>query len=73
VACDQLLECQPAIEAAGFEIILDVHDEDVTEAPIDRDDLNPELLGEMMCADLGWNAGLPLAAAGWEGQRYHKQ
>lgn len=72
-ACDQLLECQPAIEEAGFEIVLDVHDEDVTEAPIDRDDLNPELLGAMMCADLGWNAGLPLAAAGWQGQRYRKE
>lgn len=71
-ACDQLLECQPAIEAAGFEIVLDVHDENVTEAPIDRDDLNPELLGAMMCADLGWNAGLPLAAAGYEAQRYKK-
>lgn len=71
-SCDQLLECQPAIEEAGFEIVLDVHDENVTETPIDRDDLNHELLGEMMCADLGWNAGLPLAAAGYTAQRYRK-
>ena len=72
-ACDQLLECQPAIEAAGFEIVLDIHDENITEAPIDRDDLSPELLGSLMCADLGWNAGLPLAAAGFEGPRYKKE
>ncbi len=72
-ACDQLLECQPAIEAAGFEIVLDVHDENVTEAPIDRDDLNPDLLGALMCGDLLWNTGLPLAAAGWQGPRYRKE
>jgi DNA polymerase len=71
-SCDQLLECQPAIEEAGFEIVLDIHDENITEVPIERDDLNPKLLGAMMCADLGWNAGLPLAAAGWEGYRNHK-
>lgn len=72
VACDQLAEPMPAIEEAGFEIVLHVHDEDVTEAPADRDDLNAELLGELMCLDLGWNEGLPLAAAGFEADRYRK-
>lgn len=72
-ACDQLVECQPMIEDAGFEIVLDVHDEDVTEVDADRDDLNPELLGQLMCSDLGWNAGLPLAAAGFQGPRYKKE
>lgn len=72
-ACDQLLECQPAIEDAGFEIVLDVHDENITEVDADRDDLNAAKLGTMMCADLGWNAGLPLAAAGYEATRYRKE
>lgn len=72
VAADQLMECFPIIEAAGFEIIFHVHDETATEAPADRDDLNPKLLGKLMCSDLGWNAGLPLAAAGFEDVRYHK-
>lgn len=71
-ACDQLAECMPGIEDAGFELVLHVHDEDVTEAPEDRDDLSAELLGELMCADLGWNGGLPLAAAGFEADRYRK-
>jgi DNA polymerase len=71
-ACDQLLECGPAIEAAGFENVLSVHDEYVTETPVDRDDLNSDRLGELMCADLGWNDGLPLAAAGYDAQRYKK-
>ncbi len=70
---DQLAYPMPAIEAAGFEIATHVHDELITEAPIDRDDLNPELLGAMMCSPLGWNDGLPLAAAGWQGPRYRKE
>ncbi len=52
---------------------MSVHDEWICEAPIDRDDLSAELLGRLMCIDLGWNAGLPLAAAGFETQRYHKE
>ncbi len=73
VACDQLSEPMPAIEEAGFEIVLHVHDEDVTEAPEDRDDLNADRLGELMCSPLGWNEGLPLAAAGFEADRYRKE
>ncbi len=53
--------------------MLDIHDEILAEAPLDRDDLNAEKLGAMMCADLGWNAGLPLDAAGYEtDDRYRK-
>ena len=72
-ACDVLLETGEPIEAAGFEPVMSVHDEWICEAPIDRDDLSAELLGRLMCIDLGWNAGLPLAAAGFETQRYHKE
>ena len=72
IACDQLVECFPIIEAAGFEIIFHVHDETATEAPIERTDLTHERLAELMCSDLGWNEGLPLAAAGFTGPRYKK-
>ncbi len=71
-SCDVLLESGDPIEAAGFELVLSVHDEWVAYAPIDRDDLNEELLGELMCAPNDWNAGLPLAAAGYTAQRYRK-
>jgi DNA polymerase len=63
----------PAIEAEGFELILGIHDEHIAEAPADRDDLNADRLGELMCSDLGWNEGLPLAAAGFEDVRYRKE
>lgn len=71
-ACDQLAECMPAIEAAGYEIVLHVHDEIVAEAP-NEERFNADDLARLMCADLGWNAGLPLAAAGFETDRYRKE
>lgn len=60
------------VEAAGFPIILDVHDEIITEPPDD-----PAFTTERLCAllsELPWWAdrNLPLAAAGFEGQRYRK-
>lgn len=71
-ACDQLFECFPAIEDYGYEIVLHVHDEDVTECAIDPK-FNADHLGQLMCSDLGWNEGLPLAAAGFEDIRYRKE
>ena len=71
VAGDQLADCLPGIEAAGYDPILLVHDEDLTEAP-DDPRFNADYLAELMTADLGWNKGLPLAAAGYETYRYKK-
>ncbi len=71
-ACDVLLESGEAIEAAGFDPVLSVHDEWVCEADADRDDLTSELLGSLMCAENEWNVGLPLAAAGYSATRYRK-
>lgn len=73
VANDQFLEPLPAIEEAGFEPVLDIHDEWVCEADAARDDLSADRLAGLMCMDLGWNVGLPLAAAGFETDRYHKE
>lgn len=69
-SADQLFECMPAIEAEGFEIVLDVHDEFVTEASNDTHKI--ERLNELLCSDHGWNEGLPLAAAGYVAPRYKK-
>lgn len=71
VAGDQLAECLPSIEAAGYDPILLVHDEDLTETP-DDPRFSAAHLAELMTADLGWNEGLPLAAAGYETYRYKK-
>ena len=71
VACDQLAQCLPISEAAGYATIFTVHDEDVTEVP-DTDEYSHEALAQLMCSDLGWNEGLPLAAAGFSTFRYYK-
>jgi DNA polymerase len=71
VACDQLGDCMPLIEAAGYPIVLSVHDELLTETP-DSDEFSADQLAELMTSDLGWNDGLPLAAAGYETYRYRK-
>jgi DNA polymerase len=57
VACDQLIESGLGVEEAGFEIVLSVHDEYVTDVPKAHDNLTAELLSELMCTDLGWNEG----------------
>lgn len=71
-ACDQFAECLPLAEDVGFDPVLGVHDEWVTEVNEDSP-LGAPQLSEVMCSDLGWNAGLPLAAKGFETQRYKKE
>ena len=56
--------------AAGFPIVLHVHDEIVTELPLGSGRLR-EL--ETICATPpAWADGFPMAAAGWAGRRYRK-
>jgi DNA polymerase len=70
-ARDVLAYNMPAIEDAGYEIVLSVHDELLTETP-DTDDYSHEALAEMMSRVPPWAEGLPLAAAGFETTRYRK-
>lgn len=58
-------------EAAGFPIVLTVHDELVTE-PIDRPELSAERLSAVLATSPDWAEGLPLAAKGFESRRYRK-
>ena len=71
VARDQLAGGMPLAEAAGYEVTFSVHDELVTETP-DTDAFSHEALATIMASDLGWNQGLPLAAAGFTTKRYYK-
>ena len=61
----------PAIEEAGYNIILTVYDENVTETP-NTSELNAPALAELMTRAPHYAQGLPLAAAGYEAQRYRK-
>lgn len=68
---DVLAYRMPDIEKAGYEIVLTVHDEIISEAP-DTDEYTHEHLAELMSAGCDWTEGLPLAAAGFEAYRYRK-
>jgi DNA polymerase len=68
---DVLAAAMPHVEAAGYEIVLTVHDEIVTEAP-DDPAFSPEALSAILATNPPWASGLPLAAAGFEGARYRK-
>lgn len=71
IARDIMAYNMPDIEAAGYETLLTVHDEDITEAP-DTDEYTAEHLSSLLCAHKPWSEGLPLAAAGFEAYRYRK-
>ena len=71
VACDVLASSMQPAEDAGYEIVLHVHDELVTETP-DSTEFTAGRLSEIMAASPAWAPGLPLAAAGFEATRYKK-
>lgn len=71
VSRDVLAWSMPRIEAAGYEILLTVHDEDITETP-DTDEYSASGLAALMSQGEHWCADLPLAAAGFEAYRYKK-
>lgn len=70
-ARDVLAHNMPAVEAAGYRLVLGVHDELVAETLDDK-----VFSSDWLCAKMStvppWATGLPLAASGWEGQRYRK-
>lgn len=59
------------VDAAGWPIILHVHDEIVTEVP-NEPEYSVAKLEEMMCTLPSWATGFPLAAEGQELSRYAK-
>lgn len=71
VARDVMAWNMPAIEAAGYRIVLTVHDEVVTEAP-DSPCFNAEHLGTLLAATPPWAIGMPLSAGGFADYRYRK-
>lgn len=70
-ARDVMFHRLPDVEAAGYKVVLRVHDELVCETP-DSDEFTAEGLSEIMTRPFDWSEGLPLAAAGFETHRYRK-
>lgn len=68
---DVLAHNMAEAEASGFPIVMTVHDELVTQT-LDTPQFSADRLAAIMSTVPPWAKGLPLAAAGWEGQRYRK-
>jgi DNA polymerase len=68
---DVLADAMPRVEAAGYAIVLTVHDEIITEVP-DEPEFSADGLSALMSAPIAWAPGLPLAAKGFEAARYRK-
>jgi DNA polymerase len=71
IARDVLAYNMDTIERAGYEIVLSVHDELLTETA-DTTGFSHEDLAELMSINPEWAQGLPLSAAGFETYRYRK-
>ena len=71
IARDVMAEGMVIAEAFAYPIVLTVHDELVTETP-DTTDFSAIELSDILASGAEWTTGLPLAAKGFESQRYRK-
>ena len=72
IARDVMAANMPRIEAAGYQIVLTVHDEIIAEAP-DSPEYNVDHMAALLATPPSWAQDMPLAAAGFETYRYRKE
>lgn len=71
-ARDVMVDRMFAVEAAGYPVILTVHDEIMSEVRKGIPGLNATNFKNIMSVVPPWAAGLPLTAKAWEDERYVK-
>lgn len=69
-ARDIMAEAMFRVEAAGYPVVLTVHDEIVSEPRLGHGDL--EEFKRLMSEVPAWAKGCPISASGWTGSRYKK-
>lgn len=72
LCADLIAHAMLALEAAGYPVILSVHDEVICEVPLADASKSIEEMQQIMCRLPSWAAGFPLASEGKEGRRYGK-
>jgi DNA polymerase bacteriophage-type len=65
---DLLAHAMLHLEAAGYPIVLSIHDEVVAEVPKESGDIHK--FEQIMCRLPDWARGVPVKAEGWRGNRY---
>lgn len=71
VARDVMASSMPLVAEEGYKILLTVHDELITEAQ-DKEEFNVDHLSMLMATPPHWAETIPLAADGFESNRYKK-
>lgn len=71
ISRDLMVEAMIRVEAAGYWIVLTVHDEIISE--VDFSFGSDEEFDTLMTVVPPWAEGCPIHAAGWSGVRYHKE
>jgi DNA polymerase len=70
IARDILAAGMTNVEAAGYPVVMSIHDEVISEVPPQA--ANVDDFTAKLCVLPDWAAGLPLVAEGWSGFRYRK-
>jgi DNA polymerase bacteriophage-type len=70
MARDIMIAGSMRVEAAGYPVVLRVHDEVVSDVPNGHGSL--EEFVRLIKVKPRWASDLPVAAEGWEGPRYKK-